>query len=47
LPIAALRRRQDETCGMFAARGFIDCYCALTVAGILFRQVSGFKGADG
>jgi hypothetical protein len=25
----------------------IDCYCALTVASILFPQVSGFKDVDG
>jgi hypothetical protein len=25
----------------------LDCYCALTVASILFPQVSDFKGVDG
>ena len=32
-----------DVCGT----AFIDCYCALTVASILFLQVSGFKGVDG
>jgi hypothetical protein len=32
---------------MFAARCLAVCCCTLTVASILFPQVSGFKGVDG
>jgi hypothetical protein len=32
-----------DACGT----AFIDCYCALTDASILFLQVFGFKGVDG